>query len=803
MKQITILFTFLLFSCLSFAQTVHYIDAGATGADNGTSWSDAFTDIQTAIDAAGAGDQLWIKTGLYIPNGADTLSARYAINKPLSLFGGFVGTESNLEDRPDDNSNPTVLSGDILGDDVPSNNTINRTDNSRHIIFVDSLMTEAVLLDGFTLSGGNTSTSADLDAYFTNGGAIIAYSPLNLSNNIFSNNFASAGAGVSLMGQGAAGSEINTCTFVSNTATSQSAGIMIRNSSNISIAACVFSDNETSRGAVYPLRSDNISISDCLFSNNSNASGFGGAFFSWNNTNLSLSSCVFENNSSVNAGVAYIDGRELAPNEPGNLTIENCTFSNNGTIDGFGGALFFFQTSYLMTDCDFTNNTAIGGSAGAIYNGGDNKSFSISNTEFSGNSGAFGGAIATYGANSVGIIDVCDFNINSANTSGGAVITGFTSDVSFSNCFFDGNSANFGAASFSQNDTTAVSFENCIWQSNSAENSGGALSSSGGIEISFIRNDFIGNISNGTAGVLNIFEAGGAESLDIGSLEIDQCSFLGNIAATQGGAVNISNVDTDIRSSYFFQNGAQDVGTGGAISINAFDTTSIEVSIINSTLTLNSGTLAGGIAQWTNESGETTLNLQNTILDNPGFPSYAIEDGTPVISSKGGNFITDESLNADLVVEDFEVPGGDPLYTDIFGFDLSLQLESPCVDAGVEAGAPATDFNGDGRVDQVDIGAFENQKTTNVKDLIDASRSMMVYPNPVSDAAAISIDNNYRGAIKLALYDLKGTLLWEKDMVKNNEILEESINMETLESGFYMLRAFTNEMILVKPIIKQ
>ena len=44
--------------------TIHYVDADATsGGNNGSSWADAFTELQPALDAALSGDQIWVAAG--------------------------------------------------------------------------------------------------------------------------------------------------------------------------------------------------------------------------------------------------------------------------------------------------------------------------------------------------------------------------------------------------------------------------------------------------------------------------------------------------------------------------------------------------------------------------------------------------------------------------------------------------------------------------------------------------------------------------------------------------------------------
>ena len=43
-----------------------YVDMTASGADNGSSWSDAYTDLQDALGVALPGDQIWVADITYI-----------------------------------------------------------------------------------------------------------------------------------------------------------------------------------------------------------------------------------------------------------------------------------------------------------------------------------------------------------------------------------------------------------------------------------------------------------------------------------------------------------------------------------------------------------------------------------------------------------------------------------------------------------------------------------------------------------------------------------------------------------------
>ena len=99
---------------------VRYVRAGATGAGNGTSWADAFPDLQSALAfcramAAVYGEpcyDLWVAAGTYKPGAA--ASASFETPPGARILGGFAGDETDAADR-DWIANPTVLSGE-LGD---------------------------------------------------------------------------------------------------------------------------------------------------------------------------------------------------------------------------------------------------------------------------------------------------------------------------------------------------------------------------------------------------------------------------------------------------------------------------------------------------------------------------------------------------------------------------------------------------------------------------------------------------------------------------------------------------------------
>ena len=289
----------------SFAAVI-YVNAAATGSNNGSSWTNAYTSLQTALAAANATDEIWVAAATYKPTGDGDRTVSFDMKNGVALYGGFAGTETQRAER-DPDANVTVLSGDIGTGGVA-------TDNSFHVVTAGASVTNSGRLDGFTVSGGqadgNPASNQDRGAgLFNNGG-----SPL-IAGVLFTGNFAAfRGAG--------ARSESGSPRFLSST--------FIGNSVPFGAGGGGLS---TGAGAV--------SIESCVVRSNSisGATTGGGGIQTGGNTTI-LNTVVAQNSPN---GV-QIQG--------GGNTIQDSTFTNNA---GYGIA-FLVSTGNTISNSIVWNN---------------------------------------------------------------------------------------------------------------------------------------------------------------------------------------------------------------------------------------------------------------------------------------------------------------------------------------------------------------------------------------------------------------------------------------------------------------
>lgn len=303
-----------------------YVDIAATGSNNGSSWANAYNNLDDAIAAAHSNsliDTILVAQGTYRPGvniGVQPRDKAFLFTRDgLAVLGGYP-TGGGSRDIV---NFPTILSGDI--------GTLNNAgDNAYHVLVAINAaatpLSSSLVIDGFIVTQGNADEQSALNTY----GEYIARS--------------------------------------------NGAGLMTFNT-DVTIANCTFDDNHAVYGGAIFAQNSNALISTCTIKNNSAELNGGG--IDNVNSGLTITGCSFKNNQADVGGA-------IATHSGTGQTVVNSIFAGNSCIN-WGGATFnndFSITSYV--NCLFFGNKASAG--GAIYNF-DNSSPTFTNCTFSGNAG--------------------------------------------------------------------------------------------------------------------------------------------------------------------------------------------------------------------------------------------------------------------------------------------------------------------------------------------------------------------------------------------------------------------------------
>lgn len=239
------------------------------GANNGTSWINAYTNLQNALTAAGSGSAIWVAEGTYKPTYGTDRNAVFSMKAFVSVYGGFAGTENKLGKRRHAR-HPTILSGDIgvIGDN---------TDNSLRVVNVPN-RADGGVLDGFIVEKGyNTTTGAGLQAS----------SVITVRNCWFRENRSNESA---VFNQSA--SLYRNCRFSYNHSTHRGGAFQSQNSSP-TIENCLFHHNTCDEnGGAMALYSGTVTLRQCTFANNTSFGAGGDSIYASNFVTVNIVNSV-------------------------------------------------------------------------------------------------------------------------------------------------------------------------------------------------------------------------------------------------------------------------------------------------------------------------------------------------------------------------------------------------------------------------------------------------------------------------------------------------------------------------------
>lgn len=327
-------------------QSPIFVDVNATGNNNGTSWADAYTNLQSAINNNPFKDDIWVAQGVYTPSG-NGRNSTFLISNKVDIYGGFNGTETLLEER-DFRNNLTVLNGDVNGND---NSNINpgeasRSENLYHIVTLKGNISN-VKIDGFTFSGANANgttltSGTPSDQYLNNrGGAVFVHTYVsnqnitgNFSNCVFEKNSAS---------------DTSVYSNWYSTGTSQM-------THDISFENCIVRDNySTTNSQLLFIGSNGLGhkhlgkIINCLFNNNTSLNGPSSIYFftSTASGGNSLGVVVDVINSTFSSNIGNSGNTIRFDNSP-RVAIINSIIYGNGSATPLNGTSYYQTTSSIV-----------------------------------------------------------------------------------------------------------------------------------------------------------------------------------------------------------------------------------------------------------------------------------------------------------------------------------------------------------------------------------------------------------------------------------------------------------------------
>jgi len=307
---------------------VIYVHRAASGAATGLSWTDAYPNLQTALDAARPGDEIWVAAGVYTPTNVADRWATFNLKSDVSLYGGFAGTES-YRDQRDWTAHVTVLSGDVDGNDATDANGVVTHwsgvtgNNVFHVVTADAVAGD-VVLDGFTITGGY----ADAGGYEFNGGGLanISSSPI-LRNLTFSGNRASRQGG-----------------GLANTAGSPTL-INVTFSRNRVVYQWSYGGGMSSSGGAPTL------LNVAFYANEADMNNGKGGGMSVESGSAALVNAIFSGNSAEHGGGMYTN--------QSNVTLINTTLTGNAAspLYGEGGGVYISGSAVLVNSILWGNTS--------------------------------------------------------------------------------------------------------------------------------------------------------------------------------------------------------------------------------------------------------------------------------------------------------------------------------------------------------------------------------------------------------------------------------------------------------------
>lgn len=300
---------------VDLATHVVFVDPGATGVNDGTSWRNAFPDLYLAMPGAQAGDEIWVVGATYAPWQTMTVPAS------VSVYGGFTGQEGLRNQRAAVSHETRIVCFDANTPAVE--------------------LRGSATLDGFFFAGNDEAHAIQVNGV----GVHIAATTFD---HCYTDTF---GAAVDMTS--ASDVTVTDCRF-SYCMSADRGALYGRGFCTMTVDACVFVGCEcygTILGGGAVCAAYNANITNCLFVGNY-AHMSGGAVHV--GTNSSLRNCSFYGNYSGNNGDSMHAGNS-------GITVRDCVFAYGGSFVHISGSAGMATVSTCLIDANGLGSQTNGG----------------------------------------------------------------------------------------------------------------------------------------------------------------------------------------------------------------------------------------------------------------------------------------------------------------------------------------------------------------------------------------------------------------------------------------------------------
>lgn len=423
-----------------------YVDDSATGAGDGSSWCNGYVHLQDALNAATSNtliEEIRIAEGTYKPDvgvGQVALSrtSTFQLINGVALRGGYAGCGAPNPDARNPDAYPTILTGDLAGNDVGDRFSNSRLENAYHVVTGNGTDSSAVL-DGLIITAGR-ATGVDIQR---DGGG--------------------------LYNDGGSPTVTN-CTFFGNYAARYGGAFRNWRSSSPTITDChIFENSSDFGGGINNMTQSHPTITNCVIERNT-VGNHGGGVYNGIGSAPHLDGCVIADNQS------FFQGGGLANFDDSHPLVTNCRLVRNLSMKSVGGGALNDHSAPTFNDCVFEGNTAVF-SGGGVSNVQSAPSFN--DCTFRGNHANNGGGMIN--DHSASVIHNCVFDRNTVSVDGAAMFNFMgTEAVTISNCTFIYNIADRRAGGIFDFAHDPVIINSIFWDNTDQDGSGEAAQVRGG-----------------------------------------------------------------------------------------------------------------------------------------------------------------------------------------------------------------------------------------------------------------------------------------------------------------------------------